>query len=139
MAQIRSHQDQDFPELETILRATKLFDKNFDRQARYKTKIELDPESIIVAERDNKIVGGVILIYDPFASSIWHLCVDPKYQGRGIGTGLMEKAFEILRSKGTDYVVGYIKADDHQLAEFYEKRGVRVCRNQPLLGIEKTI
>src|SRR3989344_5657345 len=108
LAKIRSYQDQDFPELETILKSTNLFDKNFDQRDRYKAKIEHDPQSIIVAEKENKVVGGIILIYDQFASSIWHLCVDPNYQERGIGTALWEEACRELKPRGADYVVGYI-------------------------------
>ena len=136
---IRAYRDPDFPQLESVLKATKLYDPNFDQRERYKTKIEHDPESIIVAEQDNRILGGIIFIYDPFASSIWHLCVDPLYQGRGTGTELMKQAFSTLQSRGADVIIGYINADDIQLAQFYEKRGVKICRDLPIFGIEKKL
>ena len=38
---------------------------------------------------DDKVIGGVISLYNPFASFIFHLCVDPRYQNQGIGTKLL--------------------------------------------------
>lgn len=139
MVNIRVYQDRDFPELESVLKATKLHDHNFDQRERYKAKIGHDAESILVAEEDNRIVGGVILIYDPFASSIWHLCVDPAYQNKGIGSLLLERALEVLEARGSNMMIGYINSRDEELARFYERRGITVCRELPIFGIEKRL
>jgi ribosomal protein S18 acetylase RimI-like enzyme len=54
---------------------------------------------MIVAVEDDKVVGTVFIIYDPWDSFVYHLGVHPNYQRRGIGSALMEEAEKRLKEE----------------------------------------
>jgi GNAT superfamily N-acetyltransferase len=45
-----------------------------------------------VAEFDNRIVGGLTMIFSEGEASIANIAVDPEFQGQGLGSGLMKFA-----------------------------------------------
>ncbi len=124
---IRCYRDGDFLDLEKILKKTNLYESEFDQRENYKLQIDHDPTSILVAAEDEKIVGAVISIYNPFASFIFHLCVDPEYQNKGIGTKLMDKAEENLLARGVNKPIIYVGMENRKVVDFYKKRNWDMC------------
>jgi len=124
---IRSYQDKDFSDLERILKKTDLYESEFDQRENYKHQIEYDPKSILIATEDNKILGGVISLYNPFASFIFHLCVDPEYQNKSIGTKLMDEAERNLLKRGVAMPVIYVDKENEKVTNFYKKRHWEIC------------
>jgi N-acetylglutamate synthase-like GNAT family acetyltransferase len=45
-----------------------------------------------VAEFDNRIVGGLTMIFSNGGASIANVAVDPQFQGKGLGSGLLKFA-----------------------------------------------
>ncbi|MEV8533355.1 GNAT family N-acetyltransferase [Streptomyces sp. NPDC051211] len=51
-----------------------------------------DPEALILAETDGRIVGSVIAGYDGWRCSLYRLAVLPSHRRRGIATRLLDAA-----------------------------------------------
>ena len=107
-----------------------------DDEEVFRQKMEYDPGSIIVLEHQGKIIGMVITIYDPWASFIWHLAIDPQYQGHGLGNLLADEAEHRLKMRGTTSVNGYILPSNKYSLKFVEKRGYAQFPGQ-VIAVEK--
>ena len=87
-----------------------------------KNKMSHHAGSIIVAEEKGPIIGCVFIIYDPWASFIYHLAVDPKYRKRGIGTKLLREAEKRLVKRGTNPITIFIHETNERSYNFFKKR-----------------
>ncbi|MEM2702919.1 MAG: GNAT family N-acetyltransferase [Candidatus Bathyarchaeia archaeon] len=78
-----------------------------------------------VAEFDGKVVGYIVASFQPGPrlGSIGIVSVDPGYQRRGIGSMLMEKALEFLRSKGARKVYTTVSHINRPAIMYYLKHG----------------
>ncbi|MBT2388149.1 GNAT family N-acetyltransferase [Streptomyces sp. ISL-1] len=54
--------------------------------------IERDPEALILAEYEGRVVGSVIAGYDGWRCSLYRLAVLPSHRRRGIASALLEAA-----------------------------------------------
>lgn len=134
---IRNYQDNDSPKLEQLLKDTGLYYKSLDKKNIFKKKIEHDPDSIIIAEYNKKIVGTVFVIYDPWNSCIYHLGVHPDYRNKGIGNKLMDEAEKRLKAKGIEKITLFVDEENHKAIEFYKKRSWKICNKN--FAMEKTV
>jgi len=57
--------------------------------------------------------------------------VAPDFQGRGVGTALMQRYVEHLEQEKT---AGYLETDRPENVEFYKKFGFIVRHQEPLIG-----
>lgn len=87
----------------------------------------------LVTEVDGRVVGCVHLDeYSPSLVEVRSLAVDPEYQGRGIGTGLVKAAEELARLREYRTVFAVSSND-----EFFRARGYDV-RHIPELDRERS-
>ncbi len=121
--QIRNYQDSDFPQVEGLLKTLGLFHPHLDTQDIYSTKIKSDAESIILALQDNKPVGCIFFVYDPWISTIFHLGVHPEYRNKGIASQLLEEAERRIQSREANSVGIHVENQNKEALEFYRKRG----------------
>lgn len=56
--------------------------------------IERDPDALILAERDGRLVGSVIAGFDGWRCHLYRLAVHPDHRRRGIGSALLTAAEE---------------------------------------------
>ncbi|MEV6247418.1 GNAT family N-acetyltransferase [Streptomyces sp. NPDC051742] len=56
--------------------------------------VERDPEALLLAVADGRIVGSVIAGWDGWRASLYRLAVLPSYRRRGISTALLRAADE---------------------------------------------
>ena len=54
--------------------------------------IALDPDAVIIAEREGRMVGTVIAGWDGWRCHLYRLAVDPASRRQGIGGALLEAA-----------------------------------------------
>lgn len=94
-----------------------------DTPAEIEKKLARDPDLFLVAECGEEIVGSVIGGYDGRRGMIYHLAVSASFQGRGIGSQLMEEIEERLRRKGCLKSYLLIAEDNHDVEPFYRKHG----------------
>lgn len=118
----RDYQEKDFQELKQLLISTNVFYEPLDTQEIFRKKIEHDPESIILAVEDDKVIGTVFIVYDPWNSFIFRLGVHPNYQGRGIANALMEEAEQRLKSRGMVRPTLFVEEDNTEVLGFYKRR-----------------
>ena len=87
----------------------------------------------LVAEVDGRVVGCVHLDeYSPSLVEVRSLAVDPEYQGRGIGIGLVTAAEELARVR--EYLTVFAVSSND---EFFRARGYEV-RHIPELDRERS-
>jgi len=70
--------------------------------------IALDPDAVIIAERDGRMVGTVIAGWDGWRCHLYRLAVDPGSRRQGIGSALLEAAerrFVVLGGRRGDAMV----------------------------------
>jgi len=120
---VRNCAPEDLLRIIELLKLTGLFWGIGDSKRVFHEKLQFDPTSMLVLMLDDKIVGTVITIYDPWASFIYHLAIDPKYQGRGLGHLLAAEAEKRLKERGTTSVNGYVLPDNGNSRSFFKKRG----------------
>jgi ribosomal protein S18 acetylase RimI-like enzyme len=56
--------------------------------------ITRDPDALILAERDGRLVGSVIAGFDGWRCHLYRLAVHPEYRRQGIGSALLTAAEE---------------------------------------------
>ncbi|MEV7675411.1 GNAT family N-acetyltransferase [Streptomyces sp. NPDC088752] len=62
--------------------------------------VERDPEALLLAVADGRIVGSVIAGWDGWRASLYRLAVLPPYRRRGISTALLRAAEERFAALG---------------------------------------
>ncbi len=120
---VRDCRPEDLPRFVELLKAANLFWEIGDNEATFRKKITHDPGSMLVLESAGKIISGVLTTYDPWASFIWHIAIDPAYQKQGLGHLLAEEAERRLRARGTTSVNAYVLPSNRDSLAFFGKRG----------------
>jgi len=120
---IRLYQDKDYNQVKEILQQGDHFDDVWDSQEHWDEKSRRDPESILIAENEDEIVGCLLIIRDKWTNFLFRLAVKENYRGNGIGSKLMAAAEDQLRKNGEDEVAIFVNEDKKDLQEYYKKRG----------------
>ncbi|TXR57565.1 GNAT family N-acetyltransferase [Quadrisphaera setariae] len=85
--------------------------------------VERDPEALVVAELDGRVVGTVIAGWDGWRANLYRLAVDPDVRGRGIGGLLLARAEQRLRALGAQRFCAMVLEDNGVGREFWASRG----------------
>jgi ribosomal protein S18 acetylase RimI-like enzyme len=97
------------------------------KAAEIETSFRQSPESVLVAELGAEIVGVVSFRLDRrrLIGHIGNNGVDPRFQGRGIGTRMYQHVLEIFREAGMRFAEVTTGADDEasRARRAYEKVG----------------
>jgi len=86
-------------------------------------KLSRDPELFLVAEDDGRIIGAVMGGFDGRRGMIYHLAVETKYRGRGIGALLMQEIENRLKAAGCIRSYLFVTADNQEVVDFYVGQG----------------
>ena len=85
--------------------------------------IDHDPEALVVAEADHRIVGSVMAAWDGWRGSIYRLVVAPPHRGTGLGRRLVEVAEERLAAAGALRVQAIVVETDPRATGFWRAAG----------------
>ena len=97
------------------------FDEDRDSKERLDEQSAKDPNSILVAEQDGKVVGTVSILADKrFAWLMRFVVRDPRAVD-----ALCGKSYEILKERGHSQVLVYAPANDSSFKILYENLGFR--------------
>lgn len=110
-------------DLDELLKIGKKHWPNQDWLSKDYLKISFDQPGLnYVAKKDDKVIGGIILVLEDIAKNwIRYFIVDENYRRSGIGTRLLNKAIEHLKKGETIFVDTGIA--DKIAINFYEKNG----------------
>ena len=122
-----------------LIQLTNLYWEVSDTEAACDKKLQHDPESILVLEEDNKIIGAVFFIYDPWISTMWHLVIQPEYQGRHLASFLADEAERRLKARGTTSIVGYVLPTNTRSLRFLKRRGYEIWTNDLVTPVAKIL
>lgn len=90
-------------------------------------------ETVITAWDDNKLVGLINAIDDgELTAYVHYLCVNPKYQGFGIGGKLLKQ----IKEKYKDYLYIIVIAENEGLIKYYTKNGFEHIDGRYVLGVQ---
>jgi len=96
---IRNASGDDIPAMLSLWRQ---FWKPQEYEANLKAKIERDPDLVLVAEADGRIIGTVIGGTDLWWSWIYRVAADQKSQRRGAGIVLLKEIGARFKARGID-------------------------------------
>ena len=122
---VRNYEPSDYEQLKTLYLDSSTYGGQFDeaRDAadRLHKKIETDPDAILVAEQDGKLVGSVSLIDDGRVAWLFRFAVP---QGKSdVARALHDKATAILKERGHAEVLVYTPVGNQDLGNRYEQLG----------------
>jgi len=89
-----------------------------------------------VAVDESAIVGVALCGHDGRRGHIYHLAVDPAYQGRGLGKRLLDKCLEGLRRAGVKRVIILVADDNPRGRGFWRRCGWEDIPGAIAMGID---
>jgi ribosomal protein S18 acetylase RimI-like enzyme len=92
-------------------------------------KLERDPDLFLVAESGSELIGSVIGGFDGRRGFIYHLAVDARFRGHGLGGKLMDEVEKRLRAKGCLKCYLFVTPDNPEAMRYYEHRGWELMHN----------
>lgn len=99
---------------------------NVERGSVYWTYWKYFADTCFVAEEDSNIVGVLIGFRSQVnekQSYLWTLAVAKEFQGKGIGTQLMEEFEKAVKKKGCEEIQLQTYLDNEKALAFYHRRG----------------
>ncbi|PYI47448.1 MAG: GNAT family N-acetyltransferase [Verrucomicrobia bacterium] len=95
-----------------------------------------NPRLSRVAMDGSAIVGVALCGHDGRRGHIYHLAVDPAYQGRGLGKRLLDECLDGLRRVGTQRVIILVASDNQRGSAFWKHRGWEEIPGAVPMGID---
>ena len=89
-----------------------------------------------VATDGSAIVGVALCGHDGRRGHIYHLAVDPAYQGRGLGKRLLDESLADLRRTGVKRVIIMVADDNPSGREFWKRSGWEEISGAVAMGID---
>lgn len=90
-------------------------------------------ETVFTAWDGNQLVGLINAIDDSELTAYVHyLCVNPLYQGQGIGQTLLNR----IKEKYKDYLYILVIAENEQLINYYSKNGFKYIEGRYVFAIQ---
>lgn len=117
---IRKSNLEDVKELINLWKETGIYFEPFDKEERLTEKIKKEPELLLIAEDEGKVVGAVIGNYG-WRVSIDHIAVYKEYRNKGIGRQLLKAIKKRLKEKGATLALG----DSTLPRELWERLGCK--------------
>ena len=81
-------------------------------------------------------VGVALCGHDGRRGHIYHLAVDPGYQGRGLGKRLLDECLEGLRPAGVKRVIIMVADDNPRARKFWKRCGYEEIPGAVAMGID---
>ena len=89
-----------------------------------------------VATHGSAIVGVALCGHDGRRGHIYHLEVDPAYQGRGLGKRLLDESLADLRRTGVKRVIIMVADDNRSGRQFWKRSGYEEISGAIAMGID---
>jgi predicted N-acetyltransferase YhbS len=121
--ELRSYNpDADYENLCSLLQEAGLFDTDYESEEQLRRWVEIQPDSIILAKKDGRIVGN-IYFQDGIIPHIFRLAVAKDLQGQGIGSELLSEAEQRAKNLGHQFIELFIVPEHPELIDWYKNHG----------------
>jgi ribosomal protein S18 acetylase RimI-like enzyme len=90
--------------------------------------VDDSPAALLVAERDNEVIGVLIAAWDGWRGNMYRLAVREEHQREGIGLALIRAGEDYLRQSGAHRVTALVVYDDEIATGFWEAAGYPLDR-----------
>ena len=124
---IRNYKPEDYEKVKELYQDSSLFGGQFDIERDAKEKLasctEEDPQSILVCEIDNKIVGTVSLIEDKRVAWLFRFAVQKGDNESRVVKTLYDRAIGIFKERGHKQVLVYSPVGNELLDNRYIELG----------------
>src|SRR5262245_25431749 len=80
-------------------------------------------DTLLVAERDGRVVGALIAAWDGWRGNMYRLAVLPEHRRLGIARRLVEAGHALLRARGARRVTALVARDEVEAAELWSATG----------------
>lgn len=108
---------------------TELFDAGSFPLSRRNFAYHIKKGNILLGAFEGEVLAGYILLFTyPKSSRIYSIGVHPRFQGRRIGSGLLERAAEIARGMHKEHLSLEVRADNPAALRLYQSRGFTPLR-----------
>ena len=84
--------------------------------------LDHDPEALLVAEVDGRLIGSVIAAWDGWRGSVYRLAVAPDQRRRGVAAQLLVAAEGRLAALGAARLQAIVVATDDRATAFWRSR-----------------
>ena len=122
---IRNYQPADYEQLKALYLDSSTFGGQYDEARdgadRLQKKIEVEPDAILVAEQNEKLIGTVSLIDDGRVAWLFRFAVH-RDQLEALKK-LHDRAIDLLKSRGHSQVLVYTPVGNTELDNRYELLG----------------
>jgi ribosomal protein S18 acetylase RimI-like enzyme len=81
--------------------------------------LDRDPDALLVAELDGRLVGTLIASWDGWRGYYYRLVVEPDLRRRGVARALVDAAEVRLRGLGAPRVIALVGRGDERAAAFW--------------------
>lgn len=89
-----------------------------------------------VALDGSAVVGVVLCGHDGRRGHIYHLAIDPPYQGRGLGKRLLDECLQQLRRTGVKRTIILVASDNQRGMRFWKRSGWEEIPGAEAMGID---
>jgi ribosomal protein S18 acetylase RimI-like enzyme len=96
-----------------------------DDAAALRALLAFDPDALIVAEADGRLLGALIVAWDGWRANMYRLCVHPDHRRCGIARQLIRGGEESARAKGARRISALVLGDDRVAQAAWEAAGYR--------------
>ena len=94
-----------------------------DDPASVRALLARDPEALLVAEVDGRVVGTLIVGWDGWRAGLYRLAVDPSLRRLGIGGSLVREAERRLSELGARRVAAVVIGEHDHAVGFWRAMG----------------
>ena len=99
-------------------------------------KLAIDPELLVVAEVDGRIIGTAMGGYDGHRGWIYSVAVKPDFQRHGVGRALITRLEELLIERGAPKINLQVRVNNDRVVGFYVRLGYMV---EPRVSMGKVV
>ncbi|MGV8142400.1 MAG: GNAT family N-acetyltransferase [Candidatus Pacearchaeota archaeon] len=120
---LRNYRKADYAQLKSNLETAKMYFEDMDSELLVNRMSKKDPDSIVIAEDNGKLIGSTYFIDLGFSAMLWRLNVLPEYRKKDIGKKLIEEVRKRAKSRGFTQIHFVVHEEYSSLINWYSKLG----------------